>query len=183
MAKHKHRWRVSAITGYSTLDFRCGCGEKRSRAQTAVETETIKKWNMENIERSMRLHTLDRSLVDLIHKFKEDGDYESYYDLMVLVRAWAEDHESDGVRMVSCDDDAHMGAFLLFVPHKAEDEYWGTSVRLFTQRAEPVSFFLYPGHMDKLSFASRQFSRQHKALDKRRSNPWPRFSWTPKESP
>jgi len=150
MKTHRHLWE---LTGTFTTEEqiilyeKCPCGVERERKPTKKEKAII----------AMRENC-------------NDGMYKTYIDMMMgigsaitrdsaleVVNHTAEDHP-DEVIVVNVDDDAMTGGKLVFVDHKKESSYFGTSFVFlpFHPAEKPTQFFMYPKTAKKMrgAFAS-----------------------------
>lgn len=136
--KCKHNWKAFNYCG-NNVGFRCStCEEMKSRPMNKAEKYMLKRQEQ-------------AAAADPIHKIYHDflkkcGDSKLRgYDLMKLVEKWAKKFPT--VDIVSCDDDYHMGSYLVVIPHENTSEYWGTTIVFIPQNGkDPSTFFLYPGH-------------------------------------
>ena len=169
MANHRHRFRyIGHITNGSSVLFRCSCGERRERKPTKAEWKHLKpRSSLTDID---RIHKVAHRFSKL---FKVDSTSPSSkwkykgYDLMVRVRRWAKRQPEGAVRIVSCDDNVFAGALMLFIEHKGESRYMGTTVVVISQFDPPYEFFLYPGHTKALQEALRDIRKQAVPVEKR----------------
>lgn len=78
------------------------------------------------------------------------GD-ESGYPLLNIIDEIA-DKFPDHVHVASVDDGHHCGSSIMFVEHRSDEYYWGTSAVVVPQCTgeEPLQFFMYPGHMQSV---------------------------------
>lgn len=165
---HRHKFRYcSHVTNGSEIHFICSCGERRERKPTKEEWKHLKPQS--SFKDSFKIHKVAHRFREL---FKEDPGptakwkYEGY-DLMVRVERWAKRQKPTIVRIVRCDDDVHAGAIMVFIEHKGEDRYMGTSVIVISQFETPYEFFLYPWHTKELQGALKDIRKQAVPVEKR----------------
>lgn len=132
------------------------CNAELERTPTKYERAKARRE-----ERLMNeLHRVNRKLCKLIDAPDEAGTHVVGYDVMERVEAFAEKHPDD-IRVIGVDDASFMSANLVLVDHDNSEQYWGTTVWLFTQStAEPVQFFLYPGMRKDLMKALQAIDRK-----------------------
>lgn len=73
--------------------------------------------------------------------------------------------ENPDIITVGCDDSFHSGSTLYLIPHKTEEEYWGTSVLYIPQNGGDRNlFFLYPCHLKELLKALNRINEEYETL-------------------
>lgn len=78
--------------------------------------------------------------------------------------------ENPDMRRVDCDDSFHTSSTLYMVPHKSEEEYWGTSILYIPQNGDKNNFFLYPEHLKNLLKVLTELDIEYENLKNRRKN-------------
>ena len=54
------------------------------------------------------------------------------------------------ILLASCDDEDHANANFVFIPHKTDTEWMGTTVIYMRQSGWSVDFFLYPNQLNSV---------------------------------
>jgi hypothetical protein len=88
------------------------------------------------------------------------------HELMKRVRKWAEKYPT--VRICGCDDDHFCNSDLVIIPHERKRYYMGATVVFIPQCTgeQPIKFFLYPDHANRLIPALLELQR--KAISKKK---------------
>ena len=100
------------------------------------------EWIDKFMERAISLHKVWNSFKS---EFMQDQEWvmgNSWGEFFNRVCEWVYNHPETGIDVTPCDDEYHMGAMLVYIPHSNDVEYWGTTVLYMTQGAPPVDFFL-----------------------------------------
>jgi len=140
--------------------FGCNCGERRERRATPEERKILRSNQHQNVHRIF--HAFQRQFCAANGKFKYEG-----YEFRQLVRRWAKRYPQD-VRMIYCDDSTFCSSALVFIEHRAAENYMGTTVIYIPQfGGAPAQFFLYPSHRISLSRALRQIATQARPIQRR----------------
>lgn len=132
-----------------TVILRCNkCSEKEERPATEKEEAD----NRESNRLSAQLHKPFHEIV----KATEDLSSCEAMDKFAEFKEKYPEH----VHIARIDDDHHCGSDLVFIEHRSEAYYWGTSVVVIPQCTgeAPLRFFMYPGHMQNVleAFAAIQ---------------------------
>lgn len=153
MKKHVHKWMFSASRGYGrslvSIDRCRVCTEDRERKPTKEERAE----NREMWDSSKRIHIIHHAF---LKRMKDLVGLEA----IETAERFAKKHPEE-VLFSSVDDDYHAGSDLVFVLHRAkrrfgkragEMHYMGATVTYIPQltREKPISFFLYPSHVEGL---------------------------------
>lgn len=154
----------------SEIHFRCSCGERRERKPTKAEWKYLKPQS--SFKDIGKVHKVAHRFRELfkIEPWGPDAKWKyKGYDLMVRVERWAKRQRPGMVRIVGCDDDVHAGAIMVFIEHKGEGRYMGTSVIVISQFEPPYEFFLYPGHTKALQKALADIRKQAVPVEDRQA--------------
>ena len=65
---------------------------------------------------------------------------------MEKARKFAKKFKSLGVKISRCDDYVNTSSTILYIPHKNDHEYCGTTMIVIPQLEKPAIVFLYPNH-------------------------------------
>lgn len=147
MKTHRHLWE---ITGTFTKDEKivlyekCPCGVVRERKPTKKEKAIVAMREDCNNE-------MYRTYINMMMGINGAITRDSALD---VIDNTAEKHPDD-VIVVNVDDDATTGGKLVFVDHKKESSYFGTSFVFlpFHPAEKPTQFFMYPQTVRKMKVA------------------------------
>lgn len=150
---HKHKFKASALGSSNTVYLTCKCGGKSERPMTAKEKVAYKKYRKKDNTHKVwknfcELFTNKNAADPTVPEFKYVGA-----ELGDLIERWAKKYPND-VKITGCDDTYFSSSLLVFIEHKDDKAltYMGTTVVFIPQCSgeKPITFFLYPGHTDKL---------------------------------
>lgn len=165
MPTHRHRHKLSSTSSIGknlTLNFRCKCGDERSRPATKLEQLIDRKEWKTTTDIHRVWHAFQKKfMTEGGFNFKTEG-----YALMVAVEQWAKRYPND-VQVTGCDDSYHSGSDLVLIEHKTENSYMGTTVVVIPQNGSPCEFFLYPGHRKDLQHALQVIALASKSIKER----------------
>lgn len=132
--------------------YRCKCGKEKKRPLWKRERERSK--------REEKNATLTHRIARKVDKIREK--HVKGWPLMQALNAFARKNPKD-VQVVGCDDSLFANSDLFLIDHKVPRAYMGTTVLFVPQCTgeDPISFFLYPNHVDALLKALKRVKKKH----------------------
>lgn len=138
-----------------------GCGHHFSAKPTRSERAYLKAKSAEMWRHSSSIHKTWHAFCRRFGRKDDRGWKLKGYDFMCAAEKWAKKYPE--VQVVGVDDDHHASSSLILVPHydKRRKDYWGTTVVYIAQCSgeEPITFFLYPSHLEGLMDAFANIRR------------------------
>jgi hypothetical protein len=196
----KHKFRVAGVLGLLSKELRCPkCDLRQEIPLTKDEVRGMKKQHKFDNEHIHEIHSLGWAYQKEFYKYVKvrvtAKDRKSFgkmklpkfwinhagfkykgYEMMQRMEAFAEKHPD--VRLCRCDDAAHTGSMVAFIPHRTETEYWGTTVVCIPQfSGEPTELFFYPHHAIEIEKVLLEFNRewrQKRKFEVREERYWPK---------
>jgi len=160
--------RMKAIHGLGWSFQKAFYRYKKVRLSPKDYAQSVKTYNI--ICKGKRKKNLSR------YRLYRDGWKFSGYEMMRQVEKFAKKHPE--VVICHCDDSYHAGSMVAFIPHRAKEEYWGTTVVSIPQCTgePPLEMFFYPGHALEIEKALHAFNQEYrkKAKTAKREGYWPK---------
>ncbi len=148
-SKCRHRFKIWG-TNLRIFSLLCEkCQAHTERATTPKEKQQIAAREKRFAAESAELHAISHAFQ---RKFTRTGKFEiKGWKLIKSIERFAKKYPQ--IKQVGVDDDYNAGSGLFLIPHETKSEYWGTSVVYVPQCTgeEAIRFFLYPGHLNKLT--------------------------------
>lgn len=187
----RHEWRAKASTGdmeSPRVFFRCRLCDAEAPGTRKASPALAAAIQAEFVESAEGIHAV---LFDLWDRFTDPttGEFRLHgWPLMQELELWARRWPGDA-RIVPCDDECHMGSWLVLIEHRTTHSYMGTSVMYVPQHhGPPVRFFLYPcdrgalaAALKSIARAARPVKRREAAQARRIAALWEREEWTDRD--
>jgi ribosomal protein L31 len=205
--RHEKR-RVSGVAGGRAKVVMCEtCGEQWEIPFTAEEKRLWREKMKKDYQRTKDIHGLGWAFQKAFHRYKKvrvSSDYHAQmvkmsklvnkgkkvsryqfvrdgwkyngYEMMRQVEKFANKHPE--VVICSCDDSYHASSMVVFIPHRAKEEFWGTTVVSIPQCSgePPLEMFFYPGHALGIEKALHVFNQESRQKNKKKQHQgyWPK---------
>lgn len=173
---HKKQQVVSVVSVVGGQNKIIRCNRCQKRWEVPLNAEEKHLWK-ERTKKENK-HIKDMHSISLaFHKAFYDGRTWKYsgYKMLQHVEKFAKKHPE--VVLLSCDDSYNAGSGIVLIPHRTQEEYWGTTMVIIPQCTgePPLEMFLYPGHslaFEKALHAFNQESRKKQKTAKKKYY-WP----------
>jgi len=157
-----HTFKVSSYTT-KHITYRCSkCNERAERSSSKEEEKYISE------KQNRRLNPPKHYVWHNFAKAFQNDDMswkKEKLNKMHAISKWAEKYP-EHIRIIRCDDSVNSSSVIIFIEHKSERSYMGTTMLCVPQCSPdpPISMFLYPNHVENMIAALQEIEVQTRTI-------------------